>query len=442
MSNQILIVKEKLNASISQICDASRQFVKDPSRDYTRVRSLTMQDVISLTLCLEGATLNGEMLRFFGFHRNTPSSSAFIQQRSKLNEFALPSLFHSFVNKTDMRRRYKGYRLLAADGSDLQIPLNPHDATTYFPSVSGKAPYSMLHLDAVYDLLQRTYVDASVCGRRNCNEKEALSKMIQNSSIDNALIIADRGYESYNLMAHIQEKGWKFLIRIKDLHSTGIASGLPLPTSSEFDAFFPLHLTKQRTTETRELLQDATTYKLLCANAPFDFLPSGTRKGDPLSLFYLPFRVVKFSTSDDTYETVVTNLNADEFPPQELKRLYHMRWGIETSFRELKYTLGLLHVHAKKVEYIIQELFARLIMYNFSELITSLVVIQKCNRKYPCKANFTVAVQICRQFFLGNVSPPDVEAIISKNLSVIRSGRSSPRNLRDRRLISFTYRIA
>ncbi|MGM9553854.1 MAG: transposase [Faecousia sp.] len=266
--------------------------------------------------------------------------------------------------------------------------------------------------------------------------------MIENSSILNALIIADRGFESYNLMAHIQEMGWKFLIRIKDLHSTGIASGLPLPASPEFDEFFPLHLTKQRTAETRELLKDTTHYKFLYANASFDFLPTGGCKDDPLSLYYLPFRVVRFKISDSTYETVVTNLDADDFPPQELKRLYAMRWGIETSFRELKYTLGLLHVHAKKVEYIIQELFARLIMYNFSELITSHVLIQKCSRKYLYKANFTVAVQICRQFFLGNVSPPEVEAIISRNLSVIRSGRSSPRNIGDRRLISFTYRIA
>ena len=48
MSNQILIVKEKLNASINQICDASRQFVKSPSRDYTRVPSLSAFYAISV----------------------------------------------------------------------------------------------------------------------------------------------------------------------------------------------------------------------------------------------------------------------------------------------------------------------------------------------------------------------------------------------------------
>ena len=47
--------------------------------------------------------------------------------------------------------------------------------------------------------------------------------------------------------------------------------------------------------------------------------------------------------------------------------LYTKPWGIETSFRELKYAVGLVNFHAKKQEYIIQETFARLIMYNFAE---------------------------------------------------------------------------
>ena len=139
---------------------------------------------------------------------------------------------------------------------------------------------------------------------------------------------------------------------------------------------------------------------------------------------------------------MITNLDEESFPPEELKHLYGMRWGIETSFRELKYTVGLLHFHAKKVENITQEIFARVILYNFTELITSHVVIQKPNRKYPYKANFSVAVQVCRQFLLGNVSPPDVEATISRNVSVTRTGRSSPRNMVVKHAISFLYRIA
>ena len=171
-------------------------------------------------------------------------------------------------------------------------------------------------------------------------------------------------------------------------------------------------------------------------------MPKTNRKHDPVVFYNLPFRIVRFKISEDSYETVVTNLHVTTFPPQELKKLYNMRWGIETSFRELKYTIGLLHFHAKKVEHIYQEVFARLIMYNFTELVTSPVIIQKADCKYAYKANFSVAVHVCRQFLLGNVSPPDVEALIRKHVSPIRPGRSRPRKMTVKHAVSFIYRVA
>ena len=442
MSSQIQAVKEKLNSAITQLCETSWMFVKDPNRDFTRERKLPLRKVISVLLCMEGGSLTGELLRYFGCSQHTASSSAFIQQRQKINEFTFPSLFDLFVKRTDKPHLYKGYRLFAADGSDVQTPTNPEEKDSFFPGSPGKKSFNLLHLDALYDLLGHTYIDAEVSGKRNFDENGVLCKMVDRSSVENALIIADRGYESYNLFAHIQEKGWKYLIRIKDIHSSGIAAGLDLSDRDEFDTWFHFHLTKRQTTEAKLLLKDRQKYRLLPTTTTFDYLPTSSRKHDPLSFYYLPFRVVRFKISDTSYETVITNLDEAEFPPDELKRLYGMRWGIETSFRELKYTVGLLHFHAKKVENITQEIFARLIMYNFTELITSHVVIQKFNRKYPCKANFSVAVQVCRQFLLGNISPPDVEATISRNVSVIRTGRSNPRNMVVKHAISFLYRVA
>ncbi|MBU5681791.1 transposase [Blautia sp. MSJ-9] len=107
-----------------------------------------------------------------------------------------------------------------------------------------------------------------------------------------------------------------------------------------------------------------------------------------------------------------------------------MRWGIETSFRDLKYTVGLLHFHSKKVEYILQEIFAGLIMHNFSELITSHVVIEKGNRKYEYKVNFSVSVRICREFLFKEIFPPNIELLIARYITPIRPGRSRLRNMK------------
>ena len=443
MKTTILSVKEKLDSCISQLSEVSWMFSQKPGVYFTRDRKLPFHKVISCLLSMEGRTLTTELLNYFGCSANIASSSAFIQQRKKLSKEVFPMLFSLFVNKTDSPKRYKGLRILAADGSDIQIPTNPNCSDSYFPGANGQAPYSLLHLDALYDLFQHTYMDAFLLGRRKANEQTSLCKMVDRSTLEDVLLIADRGYEGYNLLAHVQEKGWKFLIRIKDIHTIGgLASGLVLPDADEFDIFIDLSLTTKATNDIKKLCADRNHYRYIPSSCTFDFLPKKNRKYSPAVFYHLPFRIVRFKITDDTYETVVTNLDTLNFPADELKKLYNMRWGIETSFRELKYTVGLLHFHAKKVEYIYQEVFARLIMYNFTELITSPVIIQKADAKYAYKANFSVAVHVCRQFFLGNVSPPDVEALIRRHVSPIRPGRSRPRKMTVKHAVSFLYRIA
>ena len=339
---------------------------------------------------------------------------------------------------------YKGYRLLAVDGSDIQIPTNPRDPESYFLGANGQKPYNLLHLNAMYDLLQRTYVDAIVQKRHVYDECRALVDMVDRSSWKHpTIIIADRGYEAYNVLAHIQEKGWYFLIRVKDSgRSNGFAAGLDLPPTDTFDYPIQLSITRKQTNEIKQLCKQRNNYRCIPANVIFDYLPTKNIRQQPALFYQISFRIVRFRITENTYETVVTNLPTDSFPSFELKKLYAMRWGIETSFRELKYTLGLLHFHAKKTEHILQEIFAKLTMYNFSELITSHVVIQKQNRKHAYRANFSAAVHVCRQFFLGNVSPPDVEALIARHVSPIRPGRSKPRVLSVKTAVSFIYRVA
>ena len=59
--------------------------------------------------------------------------------------------------------------------------------------------------------------------------------------------------------------------------------------------------------------------------------------------FNLKYRLVRIKISDGLYEMIATNLPIDKIPPSELLKLYSMRWGIETSFREIKYMHGLLN---------------------------------------------------------------------------------------------------
>lgn len=433
-------VKSQLQSAISNLAECKWFFTRDPQKDFTRNRKLSFEQIIRAVLTMRGGSIANEMMDIFGISENLATTSAFVQQRAKILPEAFESLFNLFAKNAAGDKTYRGFRLLAVDGSDFLTASNPSDPDSFFPGTQEQKSYNLLHLNAMYDLMQHIYVDAILQKRRKTDECGALVSMVDRSGIDNALLLADRGYESYNILAHIQEKGWKYLIRIKN-GTGGIVAGLDLPIEPEYDFHISLNLTNKKTNAVKELFKDKNHYKSISSSSRFDFLPSKSRKHDPTVWYNLSFRIVRFPITESSFETVITNLNETDFPPAELKALYAMRWGIETSFRELKYTVGLQHFHAKKVEFVHQEIFARLTMYNFYELITQSVVIQQKNRKYTYKVNFSAAVHICRQFFLGNLPPPLVEALLAKHISPIRPGRSRPRKLRPKQAASFLYRV-
>ncbi len=434
-------VKKALTDTIQAMSDYRSFFCKRPGIDNTRNRKFPFSKMLSAILALRGGSLNREIMDFFGVDPSIGTSSAFIQQRAKIIPAAFESLFHHFTDKVDENKRYNGLRLLAVDGSDLRYAFDPNDPDAVFVDKNGGNPCNMLHINALYDLIQHTYVDALLRKRNKSDEEGALTEMVDRSNIDKVLVIADRGYEAYNVLAHIQEKGWFFLIRIKD-GPGGIASGLTLPDSPEYDISFDLNLTRRQTNDIKLLLKDKNHYKAITSRVRLDYLPKPAQKDDPVLFYNLHFRIVHFPISDSTYETIITNLDPDLYPLEEIKRLYAMRWGIETSFRDLKYTLGLLHLHAKKVEFVQQEVFAKLTMYNFCEFITQSVVIRQGQRKHTYKVNFSDAVHVCFHFFLRNLPPPIVEAMLRKYISPIRPGREDTRKLSQKSAASFTYRVA
>ena len=433
-------LKKLLFSEIESASNRIDEFCLEPNKNFVRKRKLPFITVIKTIIGMESKSLTNELICSFNESSDTPSTSAFVQKRCKIKAEAFKAIFDGFTSKISDNNP-DNLRILAIDGSDIQIATNPNDLSSYHPGSNGQKPYNLLHLNAFFDLKQHIYTDAVIQGRRDINEHSALQEMVERSSINKALIIADRGYESYNNMAHIQEKGWFYLIRIRD-GAKGMKNGFMLPKSDEFDELISLKLTRRQNYETRDLLRDKNHYRFIPSTTKFDYLKIKSRKHDPVEFYELNFRMVRFKVTENLYETVITNLDEENYPPEKLKELYASRWGIETSFRNLKYTIGMLDFHSKKVMCIHQEIYAHLIMYNFAEMITSHVVIEKKQRKYTYKANFSVATHMCRLFYRGKTTPPDLEAIIAKNIVPIRTDRHPERKLTVKIFHGFLYRVA
>ena len=430
-------IKKSLNKCIDDISAHPEVYAKNPSKDFIRNRKLPFDQMIKCILAMSGKSLNGELMDYFNMNISTPTVSAFVQQRDKINYCTFEKLFHSFTNAIDEQNLYKGFRLLAVDGSDLHVPSNRKETESFYQNSKGYKPFNLLHLNVLYDLKRNIYTDAIVQPIKYRNEHKAFVTMIDRDDLSIPTIyIADRGYESYNNIAHVMEKGQKFLIRVKDVDRFGIVSKLPLPDNEEFDVSVSVELTRSQTKDTKN-----SNLKFISHTSPFDFLPKTSRKSIFVPPYHMTFRVIRFKLTDDKYEVLITNLSQEEFTVDELKNIYAMRWGIETSFRNLKYSLSLMLFHSKKTEYILQEIFARLTMYNFSQLIISHIIVKQKKRKHSYRINFSVSVHICRKFFLKNISPSKLETLLLHHLLPIRQGLTNPRKAHARVAASFLYRI-
>lgn len=438
MKNYAKRILLSLKRTIQSMAKSPDDFVKHPGRDFTRKSKLGFAKTTSFLLTTVGKSISNELLELYSSSPNTPTASAFIQQRDKLKPNALETLFRRFSKSNIPNSTFQGYRLLAVDGSSLRCHPNPQDHDSYFPPVNGKKHFNLLHINALYDLTNHAYVDAIIEGGRTFNERTAFNRLVDRSYIKDAIVIADRGYEAFNTFAHCMEKNWKFLIRVKDGTSGSIIKGIPLPDSDEFDISVSQILGRSKTKDT----QCMPNYRSIASNTAFDFLPKSPKGSSCPDTYSMQFRVLRFRISDTSFEVVITNLPADSFPMDIIKDLYAARWGIETSFRNLKKNLGLELLHAKKVESIYHEIFARLTVYNFTALIAYQTSVRENLGKYKYKPAFSNAALICRHLFLGKISPPDAEVSIANHLIPIRPNRSMPRGPSSKQSASFFYRLA
>ncbi len=419
-------IKSLFSSAVQSVSSAISKFAVSPDSDLTRNRKLPAEKLITFLVSQGASSSKNELLDFFGLNPQVPTASALNQQRAKLRPEALEMVFRQFNSLSDsLDGAFSDYRFIAADGSTFTFFSKPSfSPPEYYVSEghSAKGFYSM-HLNAFYDLQKHTYTDALIQPVHLKDEYSAFCSMVDRYEAvpgQKTVFIGDRGYCSYNNMAHVLEKkGRHFLFRTKDIHSKGLVRGFTFPDEECFDITVDVTLVRSHSKK----LPEITGYKRFVDKATsFDFIEYGS-----LDTYKLSFRIVRFELSDGSYECIVTNLPADEFSPERIKKVYFTRWGIETSFRKLKYTIGLSNFHAYKPEYIKQEIWAKLTAYNITEILVSHTVVSQKETKHEYTVNFSVAAHVCRIFLRPQKDPIDVMSLLRKELIPIRNERQYKR---------------
>lgn len=412
-------LKNILFQSIDAIYMLKETFLAKPETNFSRVQKISFRDTMLCPMVLQKESTSVEMLDFF-MHSEMPSSPALNYRRNQIDPVAFQKLFYHFTSQVLGKKLFKGMRLIACDGSEIKTPYNPKDKLTFTQSDSDKKGYNKVHLNTCYDILNDCYIDAIIQNPGDKNEIQALCQMMDRYSWDpSTLFIADRGYFSYNAIAHAIHNDYKYLFRVKSTAAKTIFKNHKnLIDLASFDITDTVTIGRKRIKE----LKSQKNYHYIPKDRNYDYISPESYDTETLKI-----RLLKFPISESTTEYIVTNLSEDEFSLEEIKELYSLRWKIETSFRFLKNVESLSRIHSIKHSFIHQEIFAKLTFSNFCAIVYQNQEVEESKKitKHRYVLDKTYLINTCIKLIKGKIE--EIEPLISKKKVPVRAGRQYKR---------------
>lgn len=269
-----------------------------------------------------------------GLTAEIPTKSAFRQAREKLEAEVFLHLntvvadeFYQAWGEEGLVRRWRGFRVVGIDGTRLHVPDTP-ETRAQFTLQANQHPGSecvQAMLSVSFDVLNAVGLSAGL--RAICAEKEFVFADHAEALTKMDLVVLDRTYVDYALMAWLEAKVGAFVIRCPNSGFTRIKEFF---ASEEQDVVVELEM--------------PTTAKA--------FVTEHTLARQ------LRVRLLKVVLETGEVEVLVTNLmEADGYSRDDLKQVYWMRWGIETYYGHLKRIFELERLGGSSVRMIRQSVY-------------------------------------------------------------------------------------
>ena len=378
----ILCLIKKMQEMIHDSTFASNW--KTRVQDFTRRRKLSFDMVITMILSVLGRSLQAgidQFLQTLNMEYDTLSKQAFSQARQRIRPEAFKELqkmsIEFYYNEVPYKT-YSNFRISAVDGSKMDLPYHKELMETY-----GSQPGTNGVIQALCSCLvdvQNNIVLDGIMAPCNGSERELAKhhlKYLEQKRLDgiDELITFDRGYPSADLMAAVENAGMYYVMRC----------------SQSFIESFKKKLTGN---------DCVITHK---------FSKSGLQ---------LTFRVISFPISDKEDEILITNVMDSEMTIQDFKDIYHMRWGIETTYNCTKNMFEIENFTGATPCAVLQDFYATLFLYNVVSVIIYESEAQQekqrpskeKEKKYEYKINVNLAVQKVKDNFIYLVSMDSTKA--------------------------------
>ncbi len=366
-------------------------------------------------------TLN-KCAQALGAVSEVPTASAYCQARQKLK----PELFvylnelvaarYTQLSREDgSLRLWHGRRVLGVDGSYLNLPdtaetrrefsvqTNQHEAGARVQALCG----------VLYDVLNDVGLVAGLACKRN--EAEFIFESYLPHTGGGDVVVMDRGYAQYLVMAFWLKNGRDFVIRCP---RGGFQQVVAFWDSAAVEQVVELRVPRRHSQRARQLSVSET----------------------------VRVRLVKVELDNGEVEVLVTSLlDAAAYPRAALKQVYGWRWGVETYFDRVKNIFEVERFSGQSVQSIKQDFYGVIFLATLETVLSQgaeaelarTSAARQC--QYPPQVNHSVSYAALLDYLIDLLmnqaksveeTLTELQHLFQTNPTRRREGRQSPRKKR------------
>ena len=336
---------------------------------FTRIRKMPFQDILCYLIAGYKMSTQVVLNEFFNRIGKTihMTQQALSKARSHFDHTPFSKAFYALVDEEYCEdnlaniKRFYGLMIVAIDGSIIPLPCLP-ELKAEFGEVNGSpSARASIALDVINDRI----IDASLTPLSTDERTlatEHIHTLSEKTQIENTVFVFDRGYPSDELIQYIISKNAKFIMRTRRKFSNLVDSA--------------------------KMGSSVVT------------LESG-----------IEIRVIKFYLPSGEIETLITNLF--KMPTKRFKKLYHLRWPVETKYDIVKNKLEMPNFTGYSKNVIYQDFWISMLLANVASIAKSeaddVIKLKRFGKenKYEYQANINLVIASLRNRF--------AEAVFSKN---------------------------
>lgn len=313
------------------------------------------------------ALLEGLSVVFPSLCRTAAGESAISQGRERLGEAVMQDLAEAvcqpLAEPDTPGAWYRSWRLVAIDGSTFDLP-DEQAIVQAFPKHSNgiEYPYPQLRFVALMELGTRCLF--AVAPGTDRDPEKTLAKQVIPRLQPDMLLLGDRYYMGYDLYHQVAATGAAILFRAR--RNFNLTPVEHLPDGSYLAKIYDSGADRRRK---RGTIVRVIEYRV-------------TENGKP---------------GKQTTRLVTNIVDCEQAPAEDLARLYHERWEIETAFRELKSHLKLPghNLRSKRPDLIRQEFWGFILAHYIIRVIIHRAA--RANGLDPDELSFQETVNIVRR---------------------------------------------